>query len=150
VPEPETGWTAFLVELEFESNGASPYTFTTQVRVLPEPATLDVKIVNESWGRVHVEPNLPTYYDPNTTVTLTAEPDGERRFKHWKLSDPNHPGDANHVGTDANNPLTIVMDADCDVTAVFTCGSGSIQELPLLLIGAVLAGLTLRLRQPRA
>ncbi len=35
-PEPGTGWTAFFVELTFPSGGAAPFTFTTDVKVLPD------------------------------------------------------------------------------------------------------------------
>lgn len=36
VDEPEQGWTAFFVELVFESGLSEPYKFTTQVHVVPE------------------------------------------------------------------------------------------------------------------
>src|SRR5207244_7517471 len=35
VPKPETGWTAFFVELVFDSGGKAPFKFTTQVRIGP-------------------------------------------------------------------------------------------------------------------
>ncbi len=150
VPEPLTGWTAFLVELEFDSGDpTAPYTFSTQVRVLPEPAILGLDVVNEPWGSVEVDPNLPSYYDPNTAVTLTAVPIEGRGFKHWLIDDPNHPGDANHAAMDANNPITLLMDDDRNVTAVFECGSGVGQALPLLAVAAVLFGLAARFMRRR-
>ena len=37
VRKPESGWTAFFVELVFESGDAkAPYKFTTQVQVVPD------------------------------------------------------------------------------------------------------------------
>ena len=36
VPEPEEGWTAFFVELTFDSGMDIPYKFTTEVHVVPE------------------------------------------------------------------------------------------------------------------
>ncbi|MBN2272394.1 MAG: PhoPQ-activated pathogenicity-related family protein [Sedimentisphaerales bacterium] len=35
VPEPPTGWTAFFVELIYDSPGPNPYKFTTEVTVVP-------------------------------------------------------------------------------------------------------------------
>jgi len=36
VPKPEKGWTAFMVELTFDSGGPIPYKFTTEVSVVPK------------------------------------------------------------------------------------------------------------------
>jgi PhoPQ-activated pathogenicity-related protein len=36
VPKPASGWTAFFVELVFDSGKPSPFKFTTQVRVVPD------------------------------------------------------------------------------------------------------------------
>jgi len=36
VSKPEEGWTAFFAELTFDSGGAVPYKFTTEVHVVPE------------------------------------------------------------------------------------------------------------------
>jgi len=36
VAEPEKGWTAFFVELTFDSGGPIPHKFTTQIKVVPE------------------------------------------------------------------------------------------------------------------
>lgn len=106
---------------------------------LPKPTTLTLQIVHPEWGSVQVEPNLPQYPDPNTIVTLTAEPNQGKRFKRWKLYDPNHPADANYMVSDSNDSITIVMDADRRVTAVFKCGGGGLEGgLPLLVVfGAV-------------
>jgi PhoPQ-activated pathogenicity-related protein len=36
VSKPESGWTAFFVELVFDSGGKVPYKFTTQVQIVPD------------------------------------------------------------------------------------------------------------------
>jgi PhoPQ-activated pathogenicity-related protein len=36
IGEPKKGWTAFFVELTFDSGGPIPFTFTTQIKVVPE------------------------------------------------------------------------------------------------------------------
>jgi PhoPQ-activated pathogenicity-related protein len=36
VPKPQTGWTAFFVELTFDSGGKVPFKFTTQVSIVPD------------------------------------------------------------------------------------------------------------------
>lgn len=36
VAKPETGWTAFFVELVFDSGGKAPFKFTTQVSIVPD------------------------------------------------------------------------------------------------------------------
>ncbi len=36
IAEPKKGWTAFFVELSYDSGGPIPYKFTTQVKVVPE------------------------------------------------------------------------------------------------------------------
>jgi PhoPQ-activated pathogenicity-related protein len=36
LPEPESGWTAFFVELVFDSGGKAPFKFTTQVSIVPD------------------------------------------------------------------------------------------------------------------
>ena len=102
---------------------------------------LTVQVVNEPWGNVELVPepndaNLPGY-PFGTAVTLTAIPITGRAFGRWEIYDPNHPGDANYVVVDSNNPIAIVMSADREVTAVFKCGEGAgVMLLPL--IGAVL------------
>lgn len=109
--------------------------------VIPEYTTLSLRVVNERWGTVDINPNQLEYLDPNTIVTLTAQPDEDRVFKRWKVFDPNHPGDANHMATDGNNPLHLQMDADWEVVAVFGCGSDVGEILPLSIVGLGLFGL---------
>jgi PhoPQ-activated pathogenicity-related protein len=36
VPAPDNGWTAYFVELLFDSGTPIPYRFTTEVRVVPD------------------------------------------------------------------------------------------------------------------
>ena len=36
VPAPDKGWTAYFVELQFDSGSAVPYRFSTEVRVVPD------------------------------------------------------------------------------------------------------------------
>ncbi len=142
---PPAGWRAFFVELTYPSGGTEPFKFTTQVRVVPEPATLKLGVVNSGMGRVvEVDPNFPRYFEPNTPVILTAEPESGKAFKEWRLYDPNHPGDANYVVTDSNNPLTIVMSGDREVEAVFTCGSSLLAILP---VGFAVLGLLVLARR---
>ena len=119
---PESGYTAFFVELTYPSGGDAPFKFTTEVRVLGEGNTLDLDIVNEVFGEVGVEPNAPAYYDANTVVTLTAGPNPNRSFIHWLVFDPNHPDDANLAVVDTNLVLTLTMDTDWHVEAAFSCG----------------------------
>ncbi len=108
---------------------------------------LAIDYVNGTWGQVDVapEPNDPNLfqYTEGTPVTLTAVPIEGKAFTHWEVYDPNHPGDANHVAIDANNPLTIMMDADREVTAVFKCGSG-VGIGPLLMAGLAICGVASR------
>ncbi len=106
---------------------------------------LTLGLTNRPWGTVDVDPNQ-VVYEPNQTVTLTACPIPSKSFKYWEVYDPNHPGDANYVALDTNDVLTLVMDADWEVTAVFECGSSGI----LLLLGVgllMVVGMALRWRR---
>ena len=53
--------------------------------------------------------------------------------------------DVSHAVIDANDSLTITMDGDREVVAVFGCGGGS--ELELLLLGIGLLALIHLLRR---
>ncbi len=148
VPTPATGWTAFYIELNFSSGGATPFRFSTEVRVLPKESVLNIDVVNPGWGRVvELDPNFPRYYRPDATVTLTAEPITGKYFGHWEIYDPNYPGDANHALINDSNPLTLAMTSNQDVAAVFRCSSG----LPLatLLSAAGLCALAWAYRRRR-
>jgi len=101
--------------------------------------TLSLNVVNDLWGTVDVEPYAPGYeYAAGTEVALNAVPIGGNDFEHWKIYDPNHPGDPNYAATDSNNPITVVMGADREITAVFTCGSSVAPLLPMVLVVLVL------------
>ena len=90
--------------------------------------SLAVSVINDLMGHIEFDPEpndlgLPEYAQ-GTEVTLTAVVDYEqRRFSHWEIYDPNFPDDANYMVTDSNAVLTVMMDGDREVTAVFACGS---------------------------
>lgn len=99
--------------------------------------TLSIDTVNDAWGDVGFSPepndaNMPIYPE-GTEVTLTATPIEGKSFNHWKLYDANFPGDANYAAIDSNNPITIEMMDDREVTAVFKCGGSMGQLLPIML-----------------
>jgi len=96
---------------------------------------LTLNVINPTYGEVAVEPNLPEY-EPYAVVTLTATPIEGKSFRQFEIYDPNHPGDANYVTYDANNPITLVMDRDRSVTAAFKCGTG-LAPLPPLTLGVL-------------
>jgi hypothetical protein len=100
----------------------------------------------ESAGHVDCVPvpddaNAPRY-PRGTVVELMAVPTTEYNgFKRWLVFDPAHPDDVNHVSIDANNPLTLTVDADRHVSAVFGCGIGTgMTTTVLLAVSLTLAG----------
>ena len=97
--------------------------------------------INPMWGDVLItpEPNDANNirFAEGTEVTLTAVAIEGKSFKEWTLYDPNHPGDENYAVKDANNPITIVMGADRQVEAAFTCGSGVGSLVLLVAVGLV-------------
>jgi len=104
--------------------------------------TLTLKVRNDGYGNIACVPdpngpNVPEYGFPyGTQVTLTAEPNGNKVFKKWKIWDPN---DANYFVIDTNNPIRITMDADYRVKAFFKCGGGIAPPLlSLITLGALL------------
>ncbi len=128
----------------------------------PNYYELNLSVKNETFGEIVLDPEPPltvvpgAHYDPNhepndppaypdgVPVTLTAVPDSSRSFKEWQIYDPNHPGDANYVTVDSNTSITLVMNADREVTAAFTCGGGVAGVLPLAVLGIALCGVTSR------
>ena len=102
--------------------------------IVPFGYTLSLEVNGP--GTIQTEPNLPEY-PPGAIVTLTAEPDDGKVFKRWKRYDPNHPGDANYVVIDMNNPITIMMDGNHEVKAAFKCGGGGMVPLLLLALGSL-------------
>jgi len=98
--------------------------------------SLTLSVINGSRGAVTLNPepgnaDAPTY-PAGTVVTLTATPIEGRSFRQWEVYDPNYPSDAGHAIIDANTTLTLVMDTDKQVAAVFEGGS-SVPCLPGLL-----------------
>ncbi len=98
----------------------------------PEPP---IPIVAGQSYDPNLEPNDPPAYPEGVPVTLLAAPVGGKSFVEWEIYDPNHPGDPNYMVVDANNPITLVMDQDREVLAVFKCGTGAGAFLPALLAG---------------
>ncbi len=88
------------------------------VEPVPGPTALTVEVNVPDWGAVALDPNQATY-DPNDTVTLTAEPETGRRLKQWLIYDPLHPDDANYASADANTAISVDMWVDRRVRAVF-------------------------------
>jgi len=117
------------------------------------PVSLQVTCRLSTQGHVEIrpEPNDPNawQYPLGTRLTLTAVPAPDRFFKYWELYDPNYPGDDNYVTIDANNPLTLFLRGDRQITAVFGCSSGMGQVLPLMAVGMGLIGLVSRLMLKR-
>lgn len=105
------------------------------------PCVLSLACVKPSWGNLDYapEPTLrePLRYARDTTVTLTATPVEGKSFKRWEIYDPNFPNDANYVVVDSNNPITLLMDRDHEIKAVFGCGSEFGPLLPVMAIGLV-------------
>ena len=64
-------------------------------------------------GKVKIDPDKDKYPE-GTEVNLTAEPEEGYRFDHWIIIK-----DGN-ISISHQNPLTIIMDADTKVTAVFS------------------------------
>ncbi len=94
----------------------------------PRSATsLTVNVTNPSWGTIGENPPGPEHFT-GSTVTLTAYPDvaNGRLFSHWEGDVPN--------GYSEQNPITITMDGDKTVTAVFKCGSGGPASAFLLVV----------------
>ena len=153
--DPNLDWTdsplAQFRSADYYSDSFWPY---LEIRLVDY--TLSITEVHGDWGDVVLDPepndpNTPVTYPAYTRVTLEAQPIEGKSFKHWELYDPNFPGDANHASVDSNHSVTIVMDADREVTAVFKCGSGVDLALPLAGTMLALAGAgALRFRSGRA
>jgi hypothetical protein len=108
-------------------------------------AMLDVDISGPAGCTVDVSP-YPKHPDPyqylvDTTVVLTPVPQSGYHFEEWQIRDLTDPSNDR---TDGSNPLILVADRDYEVTAVFACGPGVEQALPLLLIGMLMCGLVSR------
>lgn len=95
---------------------------------------LDVTLTTPDKGKVLIDPDLPRKFPNGVEVTLEAVPNPTRGFKKWKITDPN-----GVVTEDTNSIITITMDGDYDVEAVFKCSSSS----SLMPLGVVLLVLTM-------
>ncbi len=72
---------------------------------------------------VSMSPAGPEYFT-GTTVTVTGLTNGNRRFDHWEGDVPG--------GYSTENPITIVMDSNKQIVAVFSCASGAMAPLGLM------------------
>ncbi len=111
------------------------YAVAAEIVEMNTLCSLTLSAINGSWGTVTLNPepddaNAPTY-PAGTVVTLTATPIEGKSFRQWEVYNPNYPGDANHAVIDANTTLTLVMDTNKQVAAVFRCGGSA--ALPLML-----------------
>jgi uncharacterized repeat protein (TIGR02543 family) len=98
------------------------YTFTISVnRILVANFTINTYTLNVTAtnGSVAKNPNQTTY-DYGTTVTLTPTPNTGYTFTSWS-------GDA----TGTNNPLTVTMNANKNITANFTLNTYSLNVVAL-------------------
>ncbi len=109
--------------------GSEAVVYLVQEDAPPVMKTLTLTETNEGWGEVLIspEPNDPqnVQFLQGTVVTLTAVPAENKEFRQWQIMDPNYPGDANFATIDANMMLTIVLNEDTHVDAVWKCGSQS-------------------------
>jgi len=128
----ELPWTFF--------DGPADLNFSTSALDYP-PILVNLALSkrNPNNGEVVLDPepsdsNHPQYL-LGTTVTLTAVPNENKSFLQWEIYDPNFPGDANYRVIDANTTLTVLMDSNKEIVAVFKCGSGMGTILPLLVVG---------------
>ena len=121
-------------------DGSDPNTLEIFLARPGPPVALTVTKNNNN-GDVLIYPipldaNAPAF-PPNMPVTLTAVPVEGKSFKHWKLYDPNYPGDANYMVKDSNNPITILMDNHRVVKVFFKCGGGGLLPMVLMTVGVL-------------
>jgi hypothetical protein len=105
--------------------------------------TIDPDLLDDP-NKASTDPNIPTdpeelrRYTDGTEVVLVAEAIEGKSFRTWKVFDPDHPGDPNHITQDANTVLYLTMDADYEIEAIFKCSSGGVM-MPLGLVLLLLA-----------
>jgi len=115
--------------------------------------TIPTHFLGNPYGQVEVSPNLPSY-PAGMEVTLTALPDQGKHLDLWRHYDVNAPFDGNDANCwedsnyftkdDVNNPITVVMDRNRTIWAVFTCGSSL---MPMLGVAGVLGVVRLMRRR---
>ena len=102
---------------------------------------LTVENTNPGFGYVLTTPEGPEHFE-NASVTLTAYPDVSkgRLFSHWEGDVPG--------GSTTQNPLTLTMDTDKTVVAVFKCGGTG--PAAIVLTMAMMLGMVVYHRMRRA
>jgi lysophospholipase L1-like esterase len=93
---------------------------------------LTLEYTNGQWGSVGTDIEGPEYFQ-GTQVQLTGFSVSGKRFDHWEGDVPN--------GFSTENPITITMDTDKRVVAVFACGQTGM--IPLAGALALMLGLAL-------
>ena len=139
---PSTGynfnrWT--LDGVEYTSNPITVlmntnHTLTAYFSEIPPPPPTTYKInINSTIGGTTDPP--PTIYerDSGTTVTVTAVPEAGKYFTHWELD-----------GTiRTENPITVTMDKDHTLLAVFTEVTPSGFPIGWILVPVIIGGIAL-------
>ena len=163
-PEGDDRWQPPLVNLAYKTNypvdpnatpgknkGWTAFTHQSEI-VVPEPTKFKLTLLINAGGTVTLQPgNLDGTYPEGTTVTLTANPEQGFHFVGWtgSLQGP-------------DNPATLIMTGDRDVTANFaqdTTGGDTVEELQakinsaksqLALIPAQIDAVVLQLEDAKA
>ncbi|MBN1345278.1 MAG: hypothetical protein JXQ73_21475 [Phycisphaerae bacterium] len=95
---------------------------------------LTLEITNPTMGRVTTTPEGPEHFTGSTvTLYALANIEGGKIFSHWEGDVPG--------GYSEENPLTVTMDSDKTVRAVFKCGNSV--AAPLLMTILMLGTLAL-------
>jgi hypothetical protein len=123
-----------------EGSGAPPS--TVNLEPVTPPATYTLTISATSGGIT--DPSPGSYaYTAGASVTVTAVASSGYTFNHWEL-------DGANVG--AVNPITVVMDRDHGLHAVFSAVTPKPSMLPILVAiglgGLVIGGYYLSKRKP--
>ncbi|MBN1342790.1 MAG: hypothetical protein JXQ73_08940 [Phycisphaerae bacterium] len=98
--------------------------------------TLTLNVTNGPMGTIEIVPDYAFYPIgwSNPLVRLTAYPNTDRLFDRWLIHDPEHPDDANYATQFTDNPLTLTMNEDTEITGIFKCGSAAAPLLPMVVI----------------
>lgn len=117
----------------YVGGGAGDYLAIVDTGVEPLLRLKALITAHPEWGVLEVEPNLPywfnpyfSYHEPNEVVTLTAHvSEAGKYWSGWQGDVP--------AGSEFDNPVTIVMDSDKEITTAFKCGMGTGPFLPMTL-----------------